>query len=153
MLEFSLSSFLGNQWLPSLKITVRPWKSPSFPVNTIKMVDFPASYVSLQESNKPDVGVPYEPTSNQLQPSIIGFRWTWGPSWHHLTSALGTRRRRLRFPGDFCLFRVCRVWNTTQLYIWDEKRFPGDFCLGYVRYEILPKYIIWAFGIVIKHEI
>ena len=35
--------------IPSLKLTVRPWKSPSFLVNTIKMVDFPASYVSLQE--------------------------------------------------------------------------------------------------------
>ncbi len=37
--------------LPSLKLTARPWKSPCFLVNTIKMVDFPASYVSLQEGS------------------------------------------------------------------------------------------------------
>ena len=35
--------------IPSLKLTACPWKSPSFLVNTIKMVDFPASYVSFRE--------------------------------------------------------------------------------------------------------
>ena len=35
--------------MPSGKLTNRHGKSPSFLVNTIKMVDFPASYVSLQE--------------------------------------------------------------------------------------------------------
>ena len=31
------------RYIPSLKLIARPWKSPSFLVNTIKMVDFPAS--------------------------------------------------------------------------------------------------------------
>ncbi len=35
--------------LPSGKLTNRPWKSPSFLVNTIKMVNFPWRFVSLQE--------------------------------------------------------------------------------------------------------
>lgn len=35
--------------LPSLKLTNRHGKSPPFLENTIKMVDLPASYVSLQE--------------------------------------------------------------------------------------------------------
>ena len=39
----------GCFYAPSLKLTVRPWKSPSFLVNTIKMVDFPWRTVSLQE--------------------------------------------------------------------------------------------------------
>ena len=34
-----------KRWLPSLKLTVRPWKSPSQIPS--KMVDFPAKYVSL----------------------------------------------------------------------------------------------------------
>ena len=36
-------------WLPSLKLTVCPWKSPCFLVNTIKMVDFPWRTVSFRE--------------------------------------------------------------------------------------------------------
>ena len=35
--------------MPSLKLTIRPWKSPFVLVNTIKMVDFPWRTVSLQE--------------------------------------------------------------------------------------------------------
>ena len=41
--------------MPSLKLTARPWKSPSFLVNTIKMVDFPASYVSFREGISPTI--------------------------------------------------------------------------------------------------
>ena len=41
----SMLVFFGG--VPSGKLTARPWKSASFLVNTINMVDFPASYVSF----------------------------------------------------------------------------------------------------------
>ncbi len=44
------SEMLGKMiQLPSLKLTACPWKSPSFLVNAINMVDFLASYVSFRE--------------------------------------------------------------------------------------------------------
>ena len=47
--HFEVKIWLNKQMVPSGKLTARPWKSPSFLVNTIKMVDFPASYVSFRE--------------------------------------------------------------------------------------------------------
>ena len=44
-------------YLPSGKLTVRPWKSPSFLVNTIKTVDFPWRFVSLQEGMGKEIAI------------------------------------------------------------------------------------------------
>ena len=63
--------------LPSLKLTVRPWNPPCFLVNTIKMVDFPASYVSFREG-KPNQSLQSEKKKPLLKktPSLAVFvRW------------------------------------------------------------------------------
>ena len=55
-------------WVPSLKLTVCPWKSPSFLVNTIKMVDVPASYVSDLE------GWQFEKNESSVYTQDVPFR-------------------------------------------------------------------------------
>ena len=112
-------------WLPSLKLTVRPWKSSSFLVNTIKMVDFHGRTVSFRE------GIYVRFLTRAI---MMSFSWNWNRGREGNLKVYGTDVEIVCF--EPCTFEGA-IFDVLRITI--KKKYTSEIEHRYQRWPFLKR--------------